>query len=167
MCPLKAIIGLLSSKTFLNVLESHTQFFYKKNCGSIPLRVAKKYDFLALLSVDFKSLWYSHKLENIFIYFSVILKRKVEYLSVQFLIRLVQNLTLRNDCNLIPLAHGTQQVVLSKRSLDYHQVVEFTLSCNVSFTQNFLFGKDFTLLTFFTNAKLQICCFFPQKLWKF
>ena len=78
---------------------------------------------------------------------------------------LVQNLTLRNDCNLIPSAHGTQQVVLSKRSLDYHQVVEFTLSCNVSFTQNFLSGKDFTLLTFFTDAKLQSCIFvvvFPK-----
>ena len=35
-----------------------------------------------------------------------------------FLTRLVQNLTLRNDCNLIPSAHGTQRVVLSKRSLD-------------------------------------------------
>ena len=33
---------------------------------------------------------------------------------------LVQNLTLRNDCNLIPLAHGTQRVVLSKQSFDIH-----------------------------------------------
>ena len=36
----------------------------------------------------------------------------------QFLTRLVQNLTLSNNCNLIPSAHGTQQVVLSKWSLD-------------------------------------------------
>ena len=32
----------------------------------------------------------------------------------QFLTMLVQNLTLCNDCNLIPLAHGTQRIVLSK-----------------------------------------------------
>ena len=36
----------------------------------------------------------------------------------RFLTRLVQNLTLRNDCNLTPSAHGTQRVVLSKQSLD-------------------------------------------------
>ena len=35
-----------------------------------------------------------------------------------FLTMLVQNLTLRNDCNLIPSVNGTQGVVLSKWSLD-------------------------------------------------
>ena len=39
---------------------------------------------------------------------------------LNFLTRLVQNLTLRNDCNLIPSAHGTQRVVLSMQSLDIH-----------------------------------------------
>ena len=80
----------------------------------------------------------------------------------QFLTRLVQNLTLRNNCNLIPSAHGTQQVVLSKRSLDYHQVVEFTLSCNVSFTQNFLSGKDFTLPTFSIMQSFIFDVVFPK-----
>ena len=80
----------------------------------------------------------------------------------QFLTRLVQNLTLRNDCNLIPSAHGTQQVVLSKRSLDYHQVVEFTLSCNVSFTQNFLSGRDFTLPTFSIMQSFIFDVVFPK-----
>ena len=41
--------------------------------------------------------------------------------------RLVQNLTQRNKCNLIPSAHGTQWVVLSKRSLDIHITLEFKL----------------------------------------
>ena len=47
--------------------------------------------------------------------------------SWQFLTRLVQNLTLCNDCNLIPSAHRTQRVVLSKRSLDIHITLEFKL----------------------------------------
>ena len=36
----------------------------------------------------------------------------------QFLTKLVQNLTLCNDCNLISSAHCTQWIVLSKRLLD-------------------------------------------------
>ena len=39
----------------------------------------------------------------------------------QFLTRLVQNLTLRNDCNLIPSAHGTQRVLSSQND---HWTVE-------------------------------------------
>ena len=40
--------------------------------------------------------------------------------SWQILTRLVQNLKLRNNCNLIPSLPETQGVVLSKQSLDIH-----------------------------------------------
>ena len=45
--------------------------------------------------------------------------------SWQFLTRLVQNLTLHNNCILILLANGTQRVVLSKHSLDFHITLKF------------------------------------------
>ena len=49
----------------------------------------------------------------------------------QFLTRLVQNLTLRNNCNLISSAHRTQRVVLSKRSSDGWWSTAFAGSSNL------------------------------------
>ena len=85
--------------------------FIAKGCNYIKERFKLKYYLISRQGSDWGS--YADRLYQ----YRVLLLWKYHG---SFLTRLVQNLTIRNDCNLIPSPHGTQRVVLSKRLLGIH-----------------------------------------------